>query len=251
MTDTEWELIEPHLPLGASGPIPDLRAQSNAVMWRFRTGSPWRDVPAEYGNWSTMAVPGVRVWTGRAVRGAAVAALTAGLAGGLVGVAGARHAAAAAAPAASPVVASAAAGPTVVGPTPRGARQQVGLWEAIAQLPVAAERRDGYTRDKLRHWGGEDGDGCNTRNEVLLDEATRTPQIGPGCRLSGGQAGPPTTTMSTSTRPPGSTSTTWSREAGDSGAYTWDAGRRQRYANDLGDPRALGVTPHLGLQPMG
>lgn len=54
VTDTEWELIEPHLPLGVSGPIPDLRNQFNAVMWRFRTGSPWRDVPAEYGNWSTI-----------------------------------------------------------------------------------------------------------------------------------------------------------------------------------------------------
>jgi transposase len=54
LTDTEWEMIEPYLPLGAAGPIPDLRAQFNAVMWRFRTGSPWRDVPAEYGNWSTI-----------------------------------------------------------------------------------------------------------------------------------------------------------------------------------------------------
>jgi len=54
LTDTEWEMIEPHLPLGASGPIPDLRNQFNAVMWRFRTGSPWRDVPGEYGNWSTI-----------------------------------------------------------------------------------------------------------------------------------------------------------------------------------------------------
>jgi transposase len=54
LTDTEWELIEPHLSLGASGPIPDLRNQFNAVMWRFRTGSPWRDVPDSYGNWSTI-----------------------------------------------------------------------------------------------------------------------------------------------------------------------------------------------------
>ncbi|SNS86437.1 transposase [Actinomadura mexicana] len=54
VTDTEWELIEPHLPLGVSGPIGDLRNQFNAVMWRFRTGSPWRDVPVTYGNWSTI-----------------------------------------------------------------------------------------------------------------------------------------------------------------------------------------------------
>jgi transposase len=40
--------------LGERGPIPDLRQQFNAVMWRFRTGSPWRDLPGEYGPWSTV-----------------------------------------------------------------------------------------------------------------------------------------------------------------------------------------------------
>ncbi|WP_061299482.1 IS5 family transposase [Herbidospora cretacea] len=53
LNDAEWSLIEPHLPLGERGPIPDLRHQFNAVMWRFRTGSPWRDLPVEYGPWST------------------------------------------------------------------------------------------------------------------------------------------------------------------------------------------------------
>jgi transposase len=54
LTDEEWFLIEPHLPLGERGPIPDLRQQFNAVMWRFRAGCPWRDLPAEYGPWSTV-----------------------------------------------------------------------------------------------------------------------------------------------------------------------------------------------------
>ena len=55
LTDDEWALVEPYLPpLGERGPIPDLRRQFNAVMWRFRTGSPWRDVPVEYGSWSTI-----------------------------------------------------------------------------------------------------------------------------------------------------------------------------------------------------
>ncbi|MER5423504.1 transposase [Streptosporangium roseum] len=54
LTDEEWSLIEPHLPLGERGPIPDLRLQFNAVMWRFRAGSPWRDLPAEYGPWPTV-----------------------------------------------------------------------------------------------------------------------------------------------------------------------------------------------------
>ena len=54
LTDSEWELVEPLLPLGERGPIPDLRQQFNGVMWRFRTGSPWCDLPERYGSWSTV-----------------------------------------------------------------------------------------------------------------------------------------------------------------------------------------------------
>lgn len=54
LSEAEWELVEPHLPLGERGPIPDLRRYFNAVMWRFRTGSPWRDIPERYGPWSTV-----------------------------------------------------------------------------------------------------------------------------------------------------------------------------------------------------
>jgi transposase len=54
LTDEQWRLVEPLLPLGERGPVPDLRSYFNAVMWRFRTGSPWRDVPQRYGSWSTI-----------------------------------------------------------------------------------------------------------------------------------------------------------------------------------------------------
>ncbi|WP_443080332.1 transposase [Streptomyces sp. SP18BB07] len=47
-------LFEPLLPLGERGPIPDLRGLVNGVMWRFRTGGPWRDMPERYGPWSTV-----------------------------------------------------------------------------------------------------------------------------------------------------------------------------------------------------
>ncbi|MFI7050273.1 transposase [Streptosporangium sandarakinum] len=47
-------MIGPHLPLGERCPIPDLRQRFNAVMRRFRTGGPWRDLPAEYGPWSAV-----------------------------------------------------------------------------------------------------------------------------------------------------------------------------------------------------
>ncbi|MFD4975502.1 transposase [Streptomyces sp. NPDC058424] len=40
-------MTEPLLPPGDRSPIPDLRRLVNSVMWRFRTGSPWRDMPEQ------------------------------------------------------------------------------------------------------------------------------------------------------------------------------------------------------------
>ena len=50
LSDAEWALIQPLLPIGRSGPYPQrLREQAEAVIWRFRTGSQWRKLPAEFG----------------------------------------------------------------------------------------------------------------------------------------------------------------------------------------------------------
>jgi transposase len=55
LTDNEWALIEPHVPVAAAGPLPRrVREQFNGILWRFRTGSGWRDVPERYGHWSTI-----------------------------------------------------------------------------------------------------------------------------------------------------------------------------------------------------
>lgn len=114
------------------------------------------------------------------------------------------------------------------------------LTQAIADLPVATESRDGYSRDLFRHWVDADRDGCNTRAEVLLEEATTPPTVGAGCRLTGGSwlswydgktvDGP--SGLDIDHKVP-------LAEAWDSGAGAWTAQERQDYANDLGDPRAL------------
>ncbi|WP_435058985.1 IS5 family transposase [Streptomyces sp. bgisy060] len=66
LTDDQWALIEPHLPIAAVGPIPDLRKHFNAVMWRFRTGSPWRDLPDEFGPWQS-TYDRFRIWATQGV----------------------------------------------------------------------------------------------------------------------------------------------------------------------------------------
>ena len=118
------------------------------------------------------------------------------------------------------------------------------LRAAVAALPAAAEKRTGYARSAFTHWVDADGDGCDTRNEVLIAEAVTRPGLGSRCALAGGKW------VSYYDR------RTWTdrgrididhmvplAEAWDSGAGTWSAAMRTAYANDLGDPRSLvGVT---------
>jgi transposase len=55
LTDDEWEFIEPYLPIGRYGPYPErLRQQFAGVIWRFRTGGQWREMPEEFGAWPTV-----------------------------------------------------------------------------------------------------------------------------------------------------------------------------------------------------
>jgi len=54
ISDEKWALLEPMLPgrKGSWGGIAkDNRQFINAVFWILRTGSPWRDLPEEYGDW--------------------------------------------------------------------------------------------------------------------------------------------------------------------------------------------------------
>jgi transposase len=55
LTDREWEFIEPFLPIGAFGPYPqNLRAQFEGVVWKFRSGAQWREMPECFGPWQSV-----------------------------------------------------------------------------------------------------------------------------------------------------------------------------------------------------
>ncbi|QMU78444.1 transposase [Streptacidiphilus sp. PB12-B1b] len=55
---------EPLLPRPTRGrPRLDDRTVLNGIVWKFRTGVPWRDVPARYGSWRTLHTR-FRRWAG-------------------------------------------------------------------------------------------------------------------------------------------------------------------------------------------
>jgi hypothetical protein len=131
-------------------------------------------------------------------------------------------------------------GAVLLAPPAQAATVSTTLRAGISGLPVATEVRTGYARDKFHLWIDADGDGCNTRNEVLIAEATIKPTIGASCKLTGGRW---------LSYYDGATWTLTSdldidhlvplAEAWDSGARTWTAAQREAYANDLGDARDL------------
>ena len=125
--------------------------------------------------------------------------------------------------------------------TPAGAATPtVSAATLLPRIATAAPHVGGYDRDLFRLWTDADGDGCDTRKEVLLAEARVLPTVLAGCRLGGGRW--------------------WSAydglfitdassldidhfvplsEAWQSGAWRWSSATREAYANDLGYPLSL------------
>jgi len=54
LTDFEWSVIEPLLPMDRRGPKPkNNRRILNGIFWILRAGAPWRDLPERYGPYTT------------------------------------------------------------------------------------------------------------------------------------------------------------------------------------------------------
>ena len=57
ISDALWTVIEPVLPSLAvrrGRPWNDHRLTLEGIVWRFRTGSPWRDLPDHFGPWQSI-----------------------------------------------------------------------------------------------------------------------------------------------------------------------------------------------------
>lgn len=55
LTDEQWDLIKDVFPSPAATGRPpvDRRNVVDGIIWIKRTGSPWRDLPEEFGKWGT------------------------------------------------------------------------------------------------------------------------------------------------------------------------------------------------------
>jgi transposase len=79
LNDTQWARLGPLLPPQrpeTGRPAKDHRTVVNAILWRVRTGAPWRDLPERYGPWQTV-YSRFRRWQQAGVWDRALAALQA------------------------------------------------------------------------------------------------------------------------------------------------------------------------------
>lgn len=108
----------------------------------------------------------------------------------------------------------------------------------LRALPSSPEHQGGYDRELFADWQDRDGDGCDTRDEVLVSEAVAGSVQ--GCQVIGGRW---VSLYDGSVVSDASTldidHVVALSEAWGSGAWRWNSNRRARFANDLGYPLAL------------
>ena len=131
---------------------------------------------------------------------------------------------------------------TINATTTTGQPTVVGSALALLQtIRVENEYQVGYDRALFDHWRDIDGDGCDSRDQVLKRDSISLPQVDPiNCNVVAGDWVSPYD------------GARWSnpsdididhvvalKEAWDSGAWAWSAAQRKAFANDTSDSRTL------------
>ena len=111
----------------------------------------------------------------------------------------------------------------------------------LSTIAVQNEYKTGYSRSLFKHWVDANGNGCDTREEVLIAESQSKAQVDAyGCKvIEGDWLSPYDNVMHTNPSDLDIDHMVPLKEAWDSGAWNWTAAQRQTFANDLSDPRAL------------
>lgn len=111
----------------------------------------------------------------------------------------------------------------------------------LSTIKVENEYKTGYRRSLFVHWSDLDGNGCDTREEVLKRDSTSRPQVDSyRCYVVAGDWYSPYDGTKLSDRGDVDVDHVVAlKEAWDSGAWSWSESQRKAYANDLTDRRTL------------
>jgi hypothetical protein len=128
-----------------------------------------------------------------------------------------------------------------VEPQDAGATRELPALDVLATLTIAPEHLGSpvYNRADWPLWRDLDGDGCDTRDAVLAEEATQ-PDADGGCDVPSASWTSPYDGRELDA--PGDVDVDHLvalAEVHRSGGWAWDAAKRTSYANDLDDPRTL------------
>ncbi len=111
----------------------------------------------------------------------------------------------------------------------------------LSNIKVENEFKTGYKRSLFIHWADLDGNGCDTREEVLKRDSTSKPQVDPyRCYVVAGDWYSVYDGAKLSDRGDVDIDHVVAlKEAWDSGAWAWTESQRKAYANDMTDQRTL------------
>lgn len=111
----------------------------------------------------------------------------------------------------------------------------------LANIKVENEYKTGYKRSLFIHWADLDGNGCDTREEILKRDSVSKPQVDPyRCYVVAGDWYSPYDGAKLSDRGDVDIDHVVAlKEAWDSGAWAWTESQRKAFANDMSDRRTL------------
>ena len=135
----------------------------------------------------------------------------------------------------------------LVGPEPSRATPGPAATAGELARPRIAERDPGrprYIRDQWQpRWADADGDGCNTREEVLISESVSPAVVGPGCKILAGEWEDRYTGRRLTSPAEVQVDHLVSLSDGHaSGGWAWPPERKVAFANDLEDADELNAT---------
>lgn len=123
--------------------------------------------------------------------------------------------------------------------------------DVLQTIRLENERPNGYQRSLFEHWRDIDGDGCDSRDQVLKRDSVTRPQVDPiSCDVVAGDwVSPYDGARFSDPSDIDIDHVVALKEAWDSGAWAWSSATRKAYANDTSDRRTLvAVTDRVNQQ---